>query len=342
MHSFGAQFQMADNADKTPELEQRKLKLSDFVPEHWVTDRTRSSAWLTAYRMFRVAPADLESVKIVDLENVRLVFLRGSITYFDTSVGVIEFVTETELQLDASQFQQRTTPEGTYVLALAPYSIDGAPGSEPATRDHVREAVGLIGAHFGRNGAYQHLFDNILELGTDQISAFSPVVQNPNWFAPVDLSDLGISFLNSAGELITKLKAPEKNRVLLALRWFHYAQFDEDGVSGFIKYWVAIETLAMPNSSDIRPIEVALAKAYEISVAEAKKEFLVGRLFGFRSKIIHDGLMIPIHGQLLKYVEALFVDLFSNFVGVDSPKRAGAVVSDPEFNLSSYLSFKKK
>ena len=46
----------------------------------------------------------------------------------------------------------------------------------------MREVVGLAGAFYGRNVAYQHLFDNILNLENDQTSFFGPVMQNPNWF----------------------------------------------------------------------------------------------------------------------------------------------------------------
>ena len=74
------------------------------------------------------------------------------------------------------------TPVGSYALIVTPLRVDGIEAIESVVRDRVREVVGLAGAFYGRNVAYQHLFDNILNFDNDQTSFFGPVMQNPNWF----------------------------------------------------------------------------------------------------------------------------------------------------------------
>ena len=64
-------------------------------------------------------------------------------------------------------------------------------------------------------------------------------------------------------------------------------------MSSFIKFWVAIETLAMPNTSNIKPLNLALAKGYNLKITEAETRFQLGLGLNLRSKIVHDGLIVP-------------------------------------------------
>lgn len=63
------------------------------------------------------------------------------------------------------------------------------------------------------------------------------------------------------------------------------------GVDAFLKYWIAIEIIAMPDSSNIKHLIEILADIYEIRKEDAKKNFGVGKIFGFRSKIVHHGFL---------------------------------------------------
>ena len=290
--------------------------------------------------MLKVAAGEAANPQIIDFENSRLVFVYGSVSYYGESSASSQFVSETEMQIDASKFGPHKTPVGSYALIVTPLRVDGIEAIESVVRDRVREVVGLAGAFYGRNVAYQHLFDNILNLENDQTSFFGPVMQNPNWFDSVDISALGITPLAAISVAISALPDKDKNRTQLSLRWFHYAQFDTDGVSSFIKFWVAIETLAMPNTSNIKPLNLALAKGYNLKITEAETRFQMGRVLNLRSKIVHDGLIVPIHGQLLRYMEAVFVDLLMIAMGVPIQCRAETVISDPKCELASYLKVK--
>ena len=123
----------------------------------------------------------------------------------------------------------------------------------------------------------------------------------------------------------------------LSLRWFELALYSKGDVDGFLRYWFAIETLGMPNATDIRPLNESLARTYGISFEDARKRFSIGRLFGMRSRIVHNGQIIPIHQNLSKYVEAPYVDILYEHLGLTSEQRAAGVLNTAGFNLKQYL-----
>jgi hypothetical protein len=327
----------------TPQMPQpdegivKTVKLRDLAPEGWFTDPAKSSLWFSGYRALRVPNEYLKTIELVDLQHVRVIFVRGTINYLDASASKIEIISETQWTFDADKIVHKSAPEGTYVLIIAPYVVDGTPGIEAATRDHVRDAVGLLATLYGRNVVYQHLFDNLVELAEEKRSVFSPTTENPLWFPAVNLSTDGIALLNVTSMAISQLPERDRNRTYLALRWLQYALYDMDGTSSFIKYWVAIETLAMPDTSNVRPINEALAKTYGMTVAAANQHFLVGRIFNLRSRIVHDGRIVPVHAQLLRYLESLFADLLAIMLGLQCEKRTETVLADPSCDLTTHL-----
>ncbi len=223
--------------------------------------------------------------------------------------------------------------EGTYILFIAPHDVDGEAGSEVQTRDRIREAVGLLATLYGRNIVYQHLFDNLIDMASDKASGFSPVFENPLAFPAVKLDSDEVGNVSAA---IARLPERDQNRVYLALKWLQYAIYDLDGITAFIKYWVAIETLAMPDTANIRPIEDLLSGAYKIDLSQVRQTFFVGLLQSLRSSVIHDGYRIGIQGHLLHYVEALFSDFLRAKLGLECLQKAQATLSSSEIDLRAY------
>ena len=64
----------------------------------------------------------------------------------------------------------RETPEGMYLLILAPFGIAGKEGNEPLTKQRVSEIVGLLAVFEGRNIAYERLFENVVKLDSHRSS----------------------------------------------------------------------------------------------------------------------------------------------------------------------------
>lgn len=108
-------------------------------------------------------------------------------------------------------------------------------------------------------------------------------------------------------------------------------------MDAYLKNWFALETLGMPDTSDVRPLNDSLARAYAIPLKEAESRFAVGRLFGLRSRIVHDGQIVPIHARLLDYIAAIFVDVLFERLNVAAERRAELVSAMSDFRLERYL-----
>ncbi len=145
-----------------------------------------------------------------------------------------------------------------------------------------------------------------------------------------------VSEITKADRAITTLQEPAKNRVHLSLRWLTSA-LNHRGVDAFVEYWIALETLSMPNTSDIRPLVNNFVDIYNLSYDEAKERFGIGKLFGLRSRIVHDGQIVPVHAQLLSYLEALYADVLFAHLELPSEERAGSMLNTPGYILDEYL-----
>lgn len=93
----------------------------------------------------------------------------------------------------------------------------------------------------------------------------------------------------------------------------------------------------MPNTTDVRPLNNSLSRAYNLSRDTVENHFAVGRLQGLRSRIVHKGQIISIHKDLLDYLEALYADILNENLGLPCEERANRVKNNSESELNTYL-----
>jgi Apea-like HEPN len=163
------------------------------------------------------------------------------------------------------------------------------------------------------------------------------VVVNPFSLPAPSISDGSLSLIEAANKMILSLEELKQNKALLSLRWFEQSQFELSGIDKFLKSWIAVETIGMPDTSNIRPLIESLAQAYGETSEEIKKKYKIGRLLDLRSRIVHDGLIFPIHSSLSTYVEALYVDALYIFLGLKSERRLERITNIPGFDVMAYL-----
>ncbi|MFH1994183.1 MAG: hypothetical protein ABIJ24_00585, partial [Nitrospinota bacterium] len=89
------------------------------------------------------------------------------------------------------------------------------------------------------------------------------------------------------------------------------------------------------------PLNESLANAYGISVPEASIKFGIGKIFGLRSRVVHNGEDIPIHSLLSEYLKSIYVDILLDQLGLKSQQRAGKIIDSPEFDLEKLLHIQK-
>jgi hypothetical protein len=312
-------------------------QLMAALPPHWFQSRPGSSLWMNGYLAFRVDGGAIgNEPKHMHLGDVVATLRDGGFKYWDighprvTAVnGAPTFEMSGPSQIEASG--------GHFLILTTHHDRDGKSGNEPATRARLAMAAALLATVFGRNIVYHKIFENILNLESLQTHMLSPVFENPNWFPLVEPVKVRITLVERLAAALHQLPDPARNRVELSLRWYEDAVFAR-GVDAFLKYWISIETVAMPDTSNIRPLEELFASAYGMSFLTARSTFQIGKIFGLRSRIVHDGDIVPVHGNLLLYLEALYVDALYATLREPLEKRAQSVLGMRDFSLGAYIS----
>ena len=111
----------------------------------------------------------------------------------------------------------------------------------------------------------------------------------------------------------------DSDRIRLSLRWLDDAK-RTDGVDSFIKFWVRLETLSGADREDDVPklLRDALGAIYGVDSSAATERFDMGRVDGLRSLIVHQGQRVEISPLLLRYLNAVYLDVLAHTLGVAS------------------------
>jgi hypothetical protein len=133
-------------------------------------------------------------------------------------------------------------------------------------------------------------------------------------FKPDELEKQLAGFAGSVG------RDPDiQARFTLMSKLFARAIVVEPGEERFLWLWTVLEVFPMRNTSDIRPINEHLSLVTGHPAAEIKDRLDVGRLFGARSDLVHDG-RLPYRrhdlGTVLKRLELIVVSILRSVGGL--------------------------
>lgn len=310
-----------------------KTRIMDLISPHWFKDVSKSSIWIIGYRMMGVGlKGFLQPKPIVDLGEVRVIFNYGTLSYMDTS-EVLEFGTDHVRNVNQAKFVSKETNVGGWTILATPYMRDGIQRTDKETKESINVVEGLLSALNSPNIVYEKVFENIVELSPIKTTAFSPVFVMLNH--PPNLDSSALQLLSQASVNLHALPEDVKNRVELSLNW--YSRSLVRGLDGFISIWIAIEVIGMPDTSNIKPAVETLAKLYQIDYRTAVNRFQLGRIQDFRSKIVHDGKLFPVHSLLSTYMEAIYIDLLTEKLNLPHEERAEKVLNDKDFDLKIFL-----
>ncbi len=116
-------------------------------------------------------------------------------------------------------------------------------------------------------------------------------------------------------------RAPEdRERISLACDWYWRSTEMDDSVTEYLELWFVVEVLAMPNTTDIRPVRDQLAKAYGGDQSQWRE--LVGRHFGRRSSLVHGEGRREVDESHLAELRDLVQALLEFEFGIPNPERA--------------------
>lgn len=267
---------------------------------------------------------------------MRTVFLHGALSYHSLGKIKKEIVGE-QFRFTAPEPELKTEDPGPHLIVIAAHKVDGQQGDESRTKDRIEAALGLLLAFYGRNVAFEKLFECEVAADGSNTTFASEAQVNPLTFPKIYVVEDSLKRLQEASGAILRLSDAAKNRTFLSLKWFQEAIYDSNGLMGFLKYWIAIETLAMPDVTNVRPVNEILAQVYSSSTNDAEMKFYVGRIHGLRSDIVHDGMIVAIHSGIADYLQALYFDLLSFVAGLPSERRLETALKNPNFSVENFL-----
>ncbi len=315
---------------------QEKTPLYKLIPSGWFSDVTKSSIWMVGYRrMMQTTRQDFSQLLIVDLGDVRAIFVYGNLSYRDSS-NILEFGDDHVYHINASKLETKETNIGSWTILITPDVSDGLQRPEPEIRNSISIAEGLLAAINSPNMVFKKVFENIVELPSLTTTTFSPIMTNAATDLSPNLTAQALQVLSLSSANLQALPENIQNRVKLSLRWYSKSLI-EIGIDGFLSIWIAIEVIGMPDTSNIRPALETLAKIYQVDYRTAVNRFQLGGIQNFRSKIVHDGKMFPVHFLLTKYLGAVYIDLLRETLHLPHESRAEKVLNNPQFAIDNFI-----
>jgi hypothetical protein len=317
--------------------DKRKTSLADVIPQSWRKEGEQTTVVSVAYK---VSGANKELIfqrpVVIDMVGVRAILIYAALSYCDAGSAKFDTTDPTTLVLTVSPQINRETPKDVHLIFLAPLAEKELSNREASGRRAIRGAAAIFAACNGRNMVYERVFENVLRISTGQTVFFTPVLRNPLSYPQPDISENSLRRIKYIDDGIQSFPVTEQNRIRLSLHWLEMAMRD-DGIDALLKYWTAIETLGMPDDTNVRPVVEILAKGYGLEYKNAITRFGIGRIQGLRSRIVHAGQMPPISSHLLDYLEAVYVDLLFFTLGLKCENRTAAILDNPDFKLDKYL-----
>jgi hypothetical protein len=121
--------------------------------------------------------------------------------------------------------------------------------------------------------------------------------------------------------LATYLQRPlgELQRISLACDWYWRSTQTSDLVTEYLELWFVVETIGMPNTTNVRPVRERLSTAFGGSEDEWKD--LVGWHFSRRSKLVHGNAKREVTEEDVENLRDLVQALLELEFGIDNPER---------------------
>jgi hypothetical protein len=308
---------------------------ADWTPYSWIADGA-NEVWMRCYRIGRVGPSALSERKSLDFGRVRVVVHGGTLGYMHVSEAFQLDVQGEDFVLETSRIRHPTTPEGAYLILMAPFDNGGRLQTEAAAKEQIEVTTGLLVAALGLNIAYRPVFDIGFDLPAgNQIAVTDPAFA-PQLYDPPDVSDRGLANATGLHAAMDLLDGSSQARTRLSLRWYVKSLHDF-GTDSFLAMWIALETLAMPDTTNIRPLSEAVGRTHGTEATTASAQFHIGRLCGLRGQIVHEGALIAVPPMMLRYVDALYRDVLLDHLAMPPRRHLEGALNDPDFDASDFL-----
>ncbi len=302
------------------------LNVVDLLITPWSHSNTQG-AWVSVFQMCRIDGAQLSNgFKSINFGMCKVVLVYGQLSFQNTKN--VYNIKENQLSMEV-EFEVKETNLGYYLIVVTPADINGINLSEPLIKERIANGLALLTVVNGKNIAYLHVFDQIFY--KDKLSLMSPVIENPFAMKAPDISDASINHIQEVYRRIELLPPNERERILLSLRWLN-SGIRENGIDALLKLWIALETLGMVDTTNIRPLNESLSRAYGLTINEVQDRFYLRRILKLRSNIVHNGLSCGISAHVLDFLHGVYVDILMERLGFSCEGAALEVITQHPFS----------
>lgn len=308
-----------------------------LTPSDWFKVGEERNIWVSAFRIFGIEKDQFIKPETIRLNDVVVDINYGSLPYLKTDEIIVDFTEITERSVKIKELHSidarvESLRHGPLMLIVQPYLSYRNAEYDNFQKEKILKVAGLIAALNSRWLTYKYLFDNTFNIDTGNfVTSAEPLS------VPVGFKIFNLDGLNTIMLAYKNLESMDKligDRINIALHWHMLSVLDKK-VDAFIKSWIALEALAMP-SSNVRPINEKLSKIYNITYKDAVDMFKIGKIQGLRSDVLHNGKR-NIDGNLLIYLEALFVDLLIDELSLEKIYYVRKVMNRDDFSFDKIL-----
>ncbi|MGA0588388.1 hypothetical protein ACO2Q2_14865 [Dyella sp. KRB-257] len=288
----------------------------------WLKNNVYDALFIEAYEL-ALAPEAIPR-KIFRFDEITLAIKTAKLEYIELAGIKVKFGKDRQVHMSAEQ-RMSASELSPKIITVQPQSLN-QPNDQNALAERSSEYISLLVSTNYRNIAFRRIFAHTVALNNNSIRASGDTFRLPFDLPPPDLSSAALERFPRCEHRIQELPPDQRRKTKLSLHW-HLKGIQSEGVDSFLSLWIAIETLSM-RSTNISDTNEVLAESYKITNAEAASEFGIGRIFGLRSDIVHNGLRRNISTHLTDYMECLYADLLVyNLLGESLGRARNMIIS---------------
>lgn len=237
-------------------------------------------------RFLRLYWTDLipDTVGTVIADPVRVEIFRGPRTYSTfakSSPSVVRAGVERTIAIPHAI----TVPSDRVYIELIARTREDS-GHREESENHINRVVTQMAALLSPQLFYDEVWSGWLS-DSSQLRGDMWIMQGD----PVPFSASQLEKRLGAFRRALRTKGEADRRFTLMSRLFSRAVTLPPGDERFLALWTALEVFPMEDTSDIRPISTHLAQIVGLPASDIKKRLGIGRLFGARSTLVHDGVL---------------------------------------------------
>lgn len=305
-----------------------ELNIKDILPNNWFSAKGEADIYVSVYHCLSDYLKETGKPYVVgEIFYSKYLLINTSLEYDKIDLFFKEIIND--IPQFVSNINTIKTEQNVLLLFFLPYTS----ATEADTIQKLQSARGLLSITEGKNTNYWHVTDYILNFPSLQRSSISGSIRMP----VAKKAFYKEIIVDEVSKRVENLEEKISNQIRLASRWIDSAEHETQPIDEFLKLWFAIEVVSMPDTTNIRPLADRMAKIYDITSNEAKENFYLGRLFGLRSNIVHEGLQPVIHMQLTSFLRAIFYDLLMDTCNLPSKHLSKAVLNDNIYPLNIWM-----